>query len=350
MPRPIVRLALCSALFAGAATILSCSPPAATSQASPAADTSPPPAAPPADQTGGFDGQRAYQHVAAMVAFGPHSAGTDGDRKVQDYLIAQLKTFGCPVDEEDFHASTPVGSVAMKNIVVKIPGASPGILLYASHYDSAPSDGEGNLLPDFVGADDGGSSTGVLLEFARLVCARKNAMTIWLAFLDGEEAFRVWSATDSTYGSRELAARMALSGDLARLKAMLLVDMVGNYSLQLRREGNSTSWLADLVWSRATQVGHQDVFVPQTSGGIEDDHLLFIARKIPALDIIEYDDSPSSDARGHRIANNSVFPPYWHTDDDTLDKVSPRSLAVVGHVLIASLPDLEGKFRAGGSR
>jgi glutaminyl-peptide cyclotransferase len=338
---PFTRMAICSALFFGAAMILSCSPPAATSQAAPAAQSSPPPAAPPADQTGGFDGQQAYQFVADQVAIGPRTAGTDGSHRVQQYIIGKLQSFGCPVDQEGFHSSTPIGDVSMKNIVVKIPGASPDILLYASHYDSAPSDGEGNLLPDFVGADDGGSSTGVLLEFARLVCARKNAKTVWLAFLDGEEAFRVWSATDGTYGSRELAARMALSGDLARLKAMLLVDMVGDYNLKVRREANSTSWLAHLVWSRAAQLGHQDVFVPQTSGGIEDDHLPFMARKIPALDIIEYDDGPSSDARGHRVGDNTIFPPYWHTDDDTLDKISPKSLAVVGHVLIATLPALE---------
>jgi glutaminyl-peptide cyclotransferase len=336
-----------AALFAAALAFLGCGgSETVTSQASassPAA-SAPPQAAPPADSTGGFDGQRAYQHVAALVGFGPHSAGSDGDRKVQSYIITQLKSFGCPVDEEDFHTPTPIGNVAMKNILVKIPGASPDILLYASHYDSAPSDGEGNLLPTFVGADDGGSSTGVLLEFARLVCSRKNAMTIWLAFLDGEEAFRVWSDTDSTYGSRELAARMAVAGDLSHTKAMILVDMVGDFPLQIFRESNSTSWLADIFWTKAAQLGHQNVFVPQNTGGIDDDHILFLNRKIPALDIIEYDDRPSSDAKGHRIRNNFAFPPYWHTTADTLDKVSPLSLAVVGHVLIEALPPLEQKF------
>src|SRR6266404_5453262 len=178
--------------------------------------------APAADTTGGFDGTRAYKHVEQLVAIGPHSAGSEGIRRAQSYIIEQLKSFGCTVDEQDFHApSTPVGDVAMKNIVVKIPSSNPNIILYGSHYDT-------KRIANFVGADDSGSSTGVLLELARLLCARKNAVTIWLAFLDGEEAFNMnWVDPDNTYGSRQMAASLALSGELRRVKAMILVDMVG---------------------------------------------------------------------------------------------------------------------------
>src|SRR6266851_8419210 len=148
--------------------------------ASPQAATFPP--APAPETTGGFDGARAYKHVEQLVAIGPHSAGTDGIKRAQEYIVGQLKSFGCPVEEEDFHAtSTPVGNVAMKNILVKIPSANPNIILYGSHYDT-------KRIANFVGADDAGSSTGVLLDLARLLCARKNAETIWLAFFDGEEA------------------------------------------------------------------------------------------------------------------------------------------------------------------
>src|SRR6266850_2385611 len=134
--------------------------------------------APAAETTGGFDGARAYKHVEQLVAIGPHPAGSDGIRRAQAYIIEQLKSFGCPVEEQDFHASTPVGDVAMKNIVVKIPSANSSIIMFASHYDT-------KRLDNFVGANDGGSSTGVLLELARLLCARKNTKTIWLAFFDG---------------------------------------------------------------------------------------------------------------------------------------------------------------------
>jgi glutaminyl-peptide cyclotransferase len=296
----------------------------ATSEAAVSASAFAPEPAPPADSTGGFDGQRAYQHVADIVAFGPHTAGTDGDRHVQDYIVGKLQSFGCPVDQEDFHSQTPIGTVAMKNIVAKIPGASPDILMFTTHYDSL-------RLDNFVGADDGGSSTGVMLELARLLCQRKNAMTIWIVFFDAEEAFVKWSDTDSTYGSRELAARMALSGDLNRVKAFLLADLVGGRNLHVSRDANSTDWLKDMVWSTAKRLGYGNIFISQSSE-IEDDHLPFVSRKVPCVDIIDLD-------------FNDI--PYWHTTADTLDKVSARSLGIVGHVLIQVVPQLEQKFRSG---
>lgn len=285
----------------------------------PQAATFPP--APPAETTGGFDGARAYKHVEQLVAIGPHPAGSDGIRRAQDYIIGQLKSFGCPVEEQNFHApSTPVGDVAMKNILVKIPSANPNIILYASHYDT-------KRIPNFVGADDAGSSTGVLLDLARLLCARKNAGSIWLAFFDGEEAFNLnWADPDNTYGSRELAASLALSGDLRRVKAMILVDMVGPTHPLFRRESNSTPWLTDLLWSTAERLGYANVFINDRAD-VEDDHLSFLKRDVPAADIIDLD------------------VPYWHTAQDTLDKVDPRTLAITGHVLIASLPDLEKRVK-----
>jgi glutaminyl-peptide cyclotransferase len=276
--------------------------------------------APPPETTGGFDGARAYKHVERLVAIGPHSAGSDGIRRAQAYITEQLKSSGCPVDEQDFHASTPVGDVAMKNILVKIPSENPNIIVYASHYDT-------KRIDNFVGADDAGSSTGVLLEFARIVCARKNAQTIWLAFLDGEEAFNLqWADPDNTYGSRELAASLALSGTLRHVKAMILVDMVGPANPVFKRETNSTPWLTEVLWSTAARLGYGKVFVNESST-IEDDHLAFLNRDVPASDIIDLE------------------VPYWHTTSDTLDKIDPRTLAITGHVLIASLPELEKKIR-----
>ena len=291
----------------------------APASASPQAAAFPP--APAAETTGGFDGTRAYKHVEQLVAIGPHSAGSEGIRRAQSYIIEQLKSFGCPVEEQDFHApSTPVGDVAMKNIVVKIPSSNPNIILYGSHYDT-------KRIANFVGADDSGSSTGVLLELARLLCARKNAVTIWLAFLDGEEAFNMnWVDPDNTYGSRQMAASLALSGELRRVKAMILVDMVGPDKPVFKRETHSTSWLTDIVWSTAARIGYGNVFVNDRAT-IEDDHVSFLNRNIPATDIIDLD------------------VPYWHTTQDTLDKINPRTLAITGHVLIASLPELEKKIQ-----
>jgi glutaminyl-peptide cyclotransferase len=285
------------------------------------------PEAPPAQTTGGFDGQRAYAHVARLVAIGPRSPASEGNRRAQQYIQTTLKSYGCPVEAQDFGVDTPVGHMAMKNLLVKIPGASPNIILLATHYDTVRID-------NFVGADDGGSSTGVMLELARLLCPRKNAVSIWIAFFDGEEAQVVvdgvaqWTDTDSRYGSREMAARMAAAGELPRVKAMLLADIVGSRDLRIKRESSSTPWLKNLVWSVAKRLGYANTFVSdETETAIEDDHDSFLSRGVPATDVIDLDVS------------------YWHTTGDTLDKLSPRSLAIVGHVFIESVGELDKKFR-----
>jgi Zn-dependent M28 family amino/carboxypeptidase len=308
-------------LFLAACGHSSSSTDAAQSAISPQAAAFPP--APPAETTGGFDGGRAYKHVERLVAIGPHSAGSEGIRRAQEYIVGQLKSFGCAVEEQDFHASTPVGDVAMKNIVAKAPSTSPNIVIYASHYDT-------KRLDNFVGADDGGSSTGVLLELARLLCSRKNTVAVWLVFFDGEEAFNFqWVDPDHTYGSRELAARLSLSGELHRVKALILADMVGPTNPIYRRESNSTPWLSDMVWSTAARLGYGTVF-DNSKTAIEDDHIPFLQRDVPATDIIDF---------GWPVGE------YWHTSQDTLDKIDPRTLAITGHVLLETLPELEKKIK-----
>jgi glutaminyl-peptide cyclotransferase len=325
--RPIFRAAI-AALLVAPLFFASCgskgtiaTEAAGEAPAAPAAASEPEPrqSAPAAEKTGGFDGQRAFEHVSNLVAIGPRTAGTDGNHRAQDYIIGQLKGVGCAVDTDAFHTPTPVGDVAMTNIIAKIPGASPDIVLFLTHYDT-------KRLANFVGADDGGSSTGVMLELARLLCARKNALTTWIAFLDGEEAFNPeWKDPDNTYGSRELAARMSLTGDLRRTRAVLLADMIGSRDLRIKRETNSTSWLTDMVWSTASRLGYGDIFV-SSALAVEDDHVPFLRRNAPSVDLIDMEI------------------PYWHTPQDTLDKLSPASLAVVGHVLTAVFPQLEQKF------
>ena len=280
--------------------------------------------APPASQTGGFDGAQAYDYVVKLVSFGPRPPDSDNIRRTQTYISAQLKNFGCAVDEHNFHASTPIGELAMKNVVAKIPGEGQGIILLLTHYDTA-------RIPGFVGAEDGGSSTGLMLEIARLLCAEKKKQpnAIWIAFLDGEEAQVSWTATDSVYGSRELAARLALSGDLKRIRAVILADMIGQKNLVISRESNSTNWLTNLVWDTAARLGYKDIFESKHTE-IEDDHGPFLARGVPAVDII--------DLWGYQE------PGYWHTTQDTLDKLSPRSIAIVGHVILVSVAELQRKF------
>jgi hypothetical protein len=287
------------------------------------------PSAPPAASTGGFDGSKAFEHVRHLVELGPRPPDSDAIRQAQTYIVTQLKSYGCPVEEHDFQASTPIGNLRMKNITAKIPGSGSGIVMYATHYDTV-------RVPNFVGADDGGSGTGSMLELARVLCSRKGKLNVWIVFFDGEEAQGhwtdksnvQWTNDNSTLGSREMAATMALSGDLKRLDAMILADMIGPSDLRLKRETNSAKWLTDMIWSTASRLGYGRVFINESFPEPADDHISFRRRGVAATDIIDFE----------------VQDTYWHTPQDSLDKVDPRSLAIVGHVFIEMLPELDKRF------
>jgi glutaminyl-peptide cyclotransferase len=325
--RKVATLALCAAAAAGCgakadgdrATPVSTAPAATSSLQSGAQRGGD--EAPPAEQTGGFDGKRAFAHVAKQVGFGPRPSGSVAIGQLQEYIQSELRSCGCQVDVDSFTADTPVGRLPMKNIVAKIPGDKAGIILLATHYDT-------KLLPNFVGADDGGSSTGVMLELARVLCAERGHYQVWITFFDGEEAVKEWSDTDSRYGSRQMAAKMAMSGELAKIKALLLADIVGTHTPHFKREADSTNWLVDLVWGVAKKLGYGNVFLDE-SMEVSDDHDPFLKRKVAAVDVIDLQNYPGGD----------VY--YWHTAEDTLDKISAKSLAISGHVLLESVKRLQ---------
>src|SRR5216684_8583145 len=275
--------------------------------------------APPPEKTGGFDGKRAFAHVAKQVSFGPHPSGSAAIARVQDYLLSELKSYGCSVETDSFGADTPAGRLSMKNMLVKIPGEKPGIILLGTHYDTL-------LMDNFVGADDAGSSTGVMLELARLLCPQKGKYAVWIAFFDGEEAMKHWSETDSRYGSRQMAARLSISGDIKKIKAFLLADIVGGRKARFPRESSSTPVLIDLVWDTAAKLGYTAIFRKGATSA-EDDHDSFLTRGVPAVDVI-----------GDFLNNG-----YWHTPQDALDKISPKTLAMVGHVFLESVKQLQSK-------
>jgi predicted small lipoprotein YifL len=271
-------------------------------------------AAPPASQTGGFDGQRAWNDLLRLVSFGPRPPGSENLKRARAYIVSQLEAAGCAVEVQLFHAQTPIGTLPMANVIARSGKPDGGLILLLTHYDTL-------RLENFVGADDGASSSAVMLELARQLCRASLPTAVWIAFLDGEEAQVQWSDTDSLYGSRELAARLALSGDLRRVRAVLLADMVGDRDLDILREENSTPWLTDLVWSVARRLGYGRYFLDR-SQAVEDDHLPFLRRGVAAVDLIDFDY------------------PYWHTPADTPDKCSARSLAIVGHVLLETVREL----------
>ena len=288
------------------------------------AAASPPPQAsddaPPPDKTGGFNGKRAYALVAKQVGFGPHPSGSPAIAKLQDFLQSELKSYGSTVDTDSFTADTPVGHLPMKNIVAKIPGEKPGIILLGTHYDTLLT------VPNFVGADDGGSSTALMLELARLLCPQRGKYAVWIAFFDGEEAMQHWSDTDSRYGSRQMAAKLAMSGDLKKVRAFLLADIVGGRKAQFLRETSSTPDLINVFWNTAHKLGYKALFRDTTTEA-QDDHDSFLTRGVPSVDVI-----------GDFINNG-----YWHTPEDNLDKISAKTLAGVGHVFLESIKVLQSR-------
>jgi glutaminyl-peptide cyclotransferase len=269
-------------------------------------------------KTEGFDGKKAFDHVAKQVSFGPRPSGSQAILQLQNYLQSELKSYGCTMEIDAFNADTPAGRVPMKNLLVKIPGEKPEVILLATHYDT-------KLLENFVGADDGGSSTAVMLELARLLCAQRGRYAVWIAFFDGEEAVKEWTDTDSRYGSRQMAAKLSISGDLSKIRAFLLADIVGSRALRLKRDTSSTKALTDLMWSTAAKLGYSGIFVSDATE-IFDDHDSFLKRNVPSVDVIDLEI------------------PYWHTPQDTLDKISAKSLAIVGHVFLESVKSLQAKW------
>ena len=266
-----------------------------------------------------FDSSRAWEHLRQMVAIGPRPAGSPAIEQTRKYIKDELAKIGLKAAEQAWDDETPLGKVHMVNLIVTIPGASKDRLAVTGHYDT-------KLFREFrfVGASDGGSSAAFLIELARVLKARRNRLTLDLVFLDGEEAVIEWRGKDNTYGSRHYVETAKRDGTLSTLKAMILVDMIGDRDLGMRKDSNSTPWLADIIWGQAAKMKLDRAFLPALTT-VEDDHLPFLAAGIPSVDIIDLDYEA------------------WHTPRDTLDAVSARSLQVVGDVLLASLPQIEAR-------
>jgi len=269
--------------------------------------------------TAGFSGERAFGDLRHLVDLGPRPPASPAHARAREYISRQLRAAGVELWDDSFVAATPVGNVPLTNIIGVVGGASSTVVIVGGHYDTARLEGV-----HFVGANDGGSSAAFLLEMARVLGSRRNRLTYWVVFFDGEEALKQWSAEDSLYGSRHLAGRLAREGTLNRVKAIILVDMVADRDLNILHELNSTPWLTDLVFSSARQLGYASSFSSGTFP-VEDDHLPFLRNGVPAVDIIDL----------------TPFKTYHHTARDTIDRCSPESLAVIGRVVLAMLARLE---------
>jgi len=267
-----------------------------------------------------FNGDKALNYAREFVAIGPRWPTSPGHLKAEQFLRDHFKHDN--VEEDTFTANTPIGPVAMRNFIVRFPGKKDGVIVLSTHYETNYP----LRTINFVGANDGASTTGLLMAIADQLRGKTlDGYSIWLVFFDGEEAIQTWSASDSTYGSRHLAAKWGRDGTLGKIKAFMLADMIGDKDLDIERETRSTGWLVDLVRQAAHKYGYDRYFF-QTEEAVEDDHLAFLDRGVPSIDVIDLDYGP----------NNS----YHHTAQDTLDKVSAHSLTIDGDVFLETIKEI----------
>jgi glutaminyl-peptide cyclotransferase len=268
-----------------------------------------------------FDGAAALAYTSQFVSAGPRWVGSEGHARAEAYLQRQFAKDH--IEKDTFLASTPAGNQQMTNYIVKFPGDKPGVIVFAGHYETNYP----LRNTAYIGANDGGSSTGLLLQLAKSFQGRRlSGYSVWLVFFDGEEAVEEWSHSDSLYGSRHLAAKWESDGTLKRIKALIVADMIGDSDLHIDRDENSTPWLLDLVGRAAEKCGDRSYFFAR-GNRIEDDHLPFAERGVPVADIIDISYGPGN--------------AYWHSPQDTMDKLSAKSLTIVGNVFLETVQLLD---------
>jgi Zn-dependent M28 family amino/carboxypeptidase len=278
-------------------------------------DSSPPPA---------FDANRAMGYVKEIVAFGPRPIGSDNHKKVENYILSHLKNED--VESDVFNIDTSEGKFPVRNIIARFPGKRDGIIVIASHYDTNwPLRNTG-----YVGANDGGSSSALLLEIANQLHGQSHdGYSVWLLWDDAEESMRLpWYDPEALYGVRHAAEKWQSDGTLKKMKAFILEDMIGDADLNIDRDANSTQWLEDLIYGAATHLGYQSHFFGRINP-VTDDHIPFIERGVPSADLIDFE-----------YGYGNVF---WHTEQDTVDKLSPKSLEIVGKVTLETVRLLDKK-------
>jgi glutaminyl-peptide cyclotransferase len=231
-----------------------------------------------------FDENRAMRYLKEIVALGPRPIGSANHKKVEDYIHAHLK--GDTVEDDNFTIDTSEGKFPVHNIIAKYPGTRDGIIVIASHYETNwPLKNT-----TYIGANDGASSSALLLEIAAQLHGQpRQGYTVWLLWDDAEESMRLpWYDPESLYGVRHLADKWQADGTLKKIKAFLLEDMIGDADLNIEHDQNSTPWLEDLIYQSATRLGYQSHFFGRTIP-VEDDHIPFVQKDVPSADLIDLD-------------------------------------------------------------
>jgi len=283
----------------------------------------------PASLHDAFNADQAYAYTAQVAGFGERPPGSAGHQKTQDLIRQVLKKNGAVIESDDFTAQTPRGSIAVHNIIGKFnvsTNPNQPIFILAGHYDTLFKKG-------FIGANDGASSTAILLAFADALKQQKTTMQIWLVWTDLEEALESFVGDDGLYGSRHLAQKLKASGVAPRVKGLFLLDMIGDKDLGVGRELKSTRWLQDFITTAAKQLGYSQYFF-QYETEIIDDHVSFLNVGIPSVDVV--------DAKFGRMGSSfDGMGEFHHANTDTMDKVSKKSLEIVGRTILLTVELLD---------
>lgn len=276
------------------------------------------PASPTPRNPDALDGARAMQLVSNLVALGPRSSGSDGAERAAAFIANELRASGIRVDIDAFQDETPAGTLTFRNILGTIPGDPHRWIVLLSHYDTKVG-----IATNFVGANDSGSSSGLLLALAAVLSPPiAGTPTILLGFMDGEECRHAYAAKDGLHGSIRLASKLTDDGIAPHVRAVILLDMVGDRDLTITIPRNTTPELVVAAFAAAKAAGIRDRF-SLFSGSMLDDHVPFLQRGMPAIDLIDFQ-------FGSAPGRND----YWHTPHDTLDKLSSDSLQHMGRVVI----------------
>src|SRR6266700_3462145 len=276
-----------------------------------------------------FNSQQAYAYTAEIAGFGERWPGSPGHRKTENIIRQVLQKDGAQIESDNFVATTPRGPIPVHNIIGKFnvsTNPKQRIFVLAGHYDTL-------FKPGFIGANDGASSTAILLAFADALAHQKTGMQIWLVWTDLEEAINDFKGNDGLYGSRHLAQKLAANGSVSRIRGLFLLDMIGDKELNVARETGSSSSLQVFIAQAADQLGYAGYFF-KYDANIIDDRVSFIKVGVPAVDVVDAEYGrmgPGFDSMGE----------FHHTNADTMDKVSARSLEIVGRTILLSVEMLD---------
>jgi glutaminyl-peptide cyclotransferase len=265
------------------------------------------------------DGEGAMDQVRRFIAISPRTSGTDGAAAAAQHIADRLKALGLEPATDTFLDTTIAGEVLFRNVVAMIEGSGDGLIVIGSHYDTKAGIGDA-----FQGANDSGSSTGLLLELARVFKAGpKPPASIVLAFLDGEECVRRYGRRDGLHGSRRFAGLLSDAGRARRVRAVIILDMIGDRDLGVALPRNCTARLCSLVFDVARDQGVRSSFMLGKQA-VLDDHVPFIEKGMPAVNLIDF-----------QFGSAPGLNDYWHTTEDSIDKISAESLQSVGKVTVA---------------